>query len=107
MTDPWPWPEDTQLDRARAIARWLLGRLPECERESAIRHARAMGQTWLGAELLRWSRDDVITTMQAAELVQRPVSTIRWWHSAGRLPNQGTGWYRAGDVLDAAARRDS
>ena len=107
MTDPWPWPEDTQLERARRIANSLLGLLPDAERDLAIRKARAVGQTWLGANLLRWDKTDVVTTSDAAELANVGPSTIRKWHSLGYLPNhQGrVGCYVVAIVLDCAAAR--
>ena len=105
MTDPWPWPGDNATERARLIANSLLARLPDGEREQAIRAARAVGETWLGANLLRWTKDDVVTTEQAAELIHMRSSTIRKWHSRGHLANRGEGRYLVADVLDCAAAR--
>lgn len=105
MTDPWPWPGDNATDRARKIANSLLSLLPAPDREATIRQARAVGETWLGANLLRWTPDDVITTNEAAELLHVKASTIRKWHSRGWLPNHGTGRYVVGAVLDCAAAR--
>jgi hypothetical protein len=101
----WPWPRDSPTDRARAVANSLLALLPESDRDDAIRQARAVGETWLGANLLRWDISDVVTTSEAAELIHVGASTIRKWHSLGYLPNQGTGRYLVGDVLDCAAAR--
>ena len=69
MTDPWPWPGDTPTERARRIANSLLALLPDQERDHAIRQARAVGETWLGRNLLRWTNDDVIPPGEAAGLV--------------------------------------
>lgn len=101
----WPWPGDSPTDRARAVANSLLGLLPRSERDIAIRKARAVGESWLGADLLRWDISDVVTTAEAAQMIHVGASTIRKWHSLGYLPNRGTGKYRVGDVLDCAARR--
>ena len=107
MTDLWPWPGDTATERARRIANSLLGLLPDGERDIAIRKARAVGETWLGANLLRWTKDDVVTTAQAAELIHMRPSTIRKWHSQGHLPNHlgRPGRYVVAAVLDCAAQR--
>lgn len=104
MTDPWPWPGDTPCERARRIANSLLALMPDEEQVRHVRTARGLGESWLGANLLRWGVEDVITTAEAAELVHVKPSTIRWWHSKGRLANRGTGKYLVGEVLDAAAR---
>lgn len=105
MTDPWPWPGDTALDRARRIANSLIVLLPEEEREVWAARAHAIGETWLGATLLRWTADDIVTTAQAAELVHMRPSTVRKWHSDGHLRAVGRGRYRVGDVLDCSAER--
>lgn len=107
----WPWPGDTATDRARRIANTLLTLLPPNERDTWATRAHALGETWLGAALLRWTNDDILTTTEAAELIHVSPSTIRKWHSEGerglapRLPAHGRGRYRAGDVLDCAAAR--
>lgn len=105
MTDPWPWPGDTPTERARRIATSLLGLLPAEERDRAVRQARAVGETWLGAQLLRWEPTDVVPTVAAAELAGVSPSTIRWWHSKGWLPNHHRGFYVVALVLDCAAAR--
>jgi hypothetical protein len=89
--DPWPWPGESATERARRIANSLLALLPDGERDIAIRKARAVGETWLGEHLLRWTNDDVITTDQAADLIHMRPSTIRKWHSRGQLCNRGEG----------------
>jgi hypothetical protein len=102
----WPWPQDTACERARRIANSLLALLSGDDRDRAIRQARAVGETWLGAQLLRWEVTDVVTTNQAAEILHVGPSTIRKWHSEGHLPNHGRpGHYVLGKVLDCAAAR--
>jgi hypothetical protein len=107
LTDSWPWPGDNATDRARKIANSLLALLPDIERDQAIVKARAVGETWLGANLLHWEIHDVVTTSQAAEIIHVRPSTIRKWHSEGHLPNhQGRkGLYVVAHVLDCAAQR--
>lgn len=105
MTARWPEPADLPVDRARRIANTLLAHLPDDLQADMIRAARLVGETWLGASLLRFTVDDVVTTGQAAEVIHVGAATIRKWHSLGYLDNQGTGRYRLGDVLDCAAAR--
>jgi excisionase family DNA binding protein len=59
----------------------------------------------LGAQLLRYGPDDVVTTADAAQLVHVGASTIRKWHSQGHLEAVARGRYRVGDVLDCSAAR--
>lgn len=101
----WPWPGDNATDRARHVANSLLALLPFDEQSRAIVSARAVGETWLGASLLRWDISDKVTTNQAAELIHVKPSTIRKWHSTGLLQNAGTGYYLVGAVLECAAAR--
>lgn len=105
MTDPWPWPEDLPVDRARRIANSLLVLLPEAEISRHVATARRLGESWLGANLLQWDISDVVSTAQAAELVHVGASTIRKWHSEGYLPNHRTGFYVVAAVLECAAAR--
>lgn len=105
MTDPWPNPADTALERSRRIATTLLALLPPEERVVWAARAHALGETWLSASLVRWQNDDVVPTKVAAELVHMKPSTIRKWHSEGDLENVTQGRYRVGDVLDCAAAR--
>ena len=106
MTDPWPWPGDTPCERARRVANSLLALLPEPDRAAAILQARAVGETWLGPDLLRWDVNDLVTTNQAAEILHVNPSTIRKWHSRGWLPHhRRKGHYLLAAVLDCAAER--
>lgn len=101
----WPWPGDTALDRARRIANSLLALLPDAEQARHVATAHQLGETWLGADLLRWTPDDIVSTVEAAGLVHMLPSTVRKWHSEGDLRAVGRGRYRVGDVLDCAARK--
>lgn len=108
MTSRWPWPGDTPTERARRIANSLLALLPDPDdREHWRRRAHELGETWLGADLVRWEPDDIVSTEDAAHLVHVSPSAIRKWHSAGRLANVARGRYRVADVLDCAAEMRS
>ena len=104
--DPWPWPQDLPVDRARRIANSLLALLPADEAARHVVTARRLGESWLGTQLLRFDASDVISTAEAAELVHVGPSTIRKWHSMGYLHNHGrAGRYVVAAVLDCAAAR--
>jgi excisionase family DNA binding protein len=105
VSDKWPWPGDTQLDRARRIANSLLTLLPGDEQPMWQARAHGLGETWLGEDLIRWSVDDVVTTQEAAAILHVSDSTIRKWHSEGDLPNVRRGRYRVGAVIDCSAER--
>lgn len=98
----WPWPGDTPVERARRIANSLLALLPAPERPMWAARAHALGETWLGEDLLRWTPDDVVTPAEAARLVHRTTADLRKWVQMGVLERNGTG-YRVSEVLDAAA----
>lgn len=121
MTDPWPWPSDTPCERARRIANSLLALLSESDRDMAIRKARAVGETWLGEQLLLYTADQAITTAQAAAMLSVSQDVIRQWacrphpDGSGRalLPRAGRRGremtYLVRNVLDASyhSRRGS
>jgi hypothetical protein len=99
----WPDPADTAVDRARTIANSLLEHLPADERPSWVARAHGLGETWLGEERLRWTDNDIVSTAEAAGLIHVGPSTIRKWHSEGRLRAHSRGRYVVRDVFDAAA----
>ena len=105
MTGRWPWPGDTATDRARRIANSALDEVPEPTRTKLIELAHALGETWLGATLMRWTPDDTITSEQAAQLVHVAPATIRKWRSRGHLHANQDGHYKVSDVLACAAAR--
>lgn len=82
MTDLWPWPEDTALERARRIANSLIALLPPDEATIHIATAHRLGESWLGARLLAYTPDQAITTTQAAELLSVSRDVIRQWACA-------------------------
>jgi hypothetical protein len=102
VTQAWPWPGDNPTERARRIANSLLALLPAEEVPVWTARAHALGETWLGVDLIRWSSDDVLKPAEAARLVHRTTADLRRWVHNGYLSRTGRG-YRAGDVIDAAA----
>lgn len=89
-------------ERARRIANTLLALLPDAEQETMRARAHAIGETWLGESLLRWTVDDVLPPREAAAVVHATPDKLRSWVHMGVLARVGRG-YRVGDVLDAAA----
>lgn len=98
----WPWPADSSTERARRIANSLLALLPAEERPVWTARAHALGETWLGETLLRWTAEDIVRPGEAAQLVHRSTADLRWWVHIGVLERVGKG-YRVGNVLDASA----
>lgn len=82
VNDPWPWPADLPVDRARRIANSLLAELAEIRPEHARQHVAAahrLGQTWLGSTLVTHEPDQAITTREAAEMLCVSEGVIRLW----------------------------
>jgi len=82
MTDPWPWPADLPVDRARRIANSLLAQLHQLDPAEAARNVAAahrLGETWFGSTLVAYESDEAITTKQAAELLCVSEGVIRLW----------------------------
>lgn len=90
--NPWPWPVDTPVDKARKIAvmyrRHLLTVAPAvCATVDDT--ARAFGETWLLEREDLVEPDRELTTAQAAELVGVPVERIRKWACADHPEKPG------------------
>ncbi len=107
MTRPWPVPTDTVTDRARTIARGLLGELRTAEteirqlRDALVVHglyepepppgaadryvaqASGYGELWLAPTLDTVGEERRLTVAEAAALVGRQQPTIRQWISRG------------------------
>lgn len=83
----WPYPNDSELERARAVALMYRQHLraqstdlcDQCD-ETAV----AFGEFWAAPHLVRHEPDDAITTPEAAELVGVSEAMIRHW---ARLPH--------------------
>ena len=116
--NPWPWPVDTPLDRARKIAtmyrRHLLTAAPAvCA--SLDDTCGGFGETWMLEKPDLIEPDDEVTTAEAAELAGVPIERIRKWACADNPEKPGVPLlprfkrrgrertYRSADVLAAAA----
>jgi hypothetical protein len=83
--NPWPWPVDTPLDKARKVAsmyrRHLLTAAPAvCA--SVDDTAREFGETWMLDKADLIDGKSQLTTAEAAELVGVTVKRIREWAMA-------------------------
>jgi len=109
--DPWPWPADTQLDRARRIAQSYRDELHKLAPERCAQldeRARRFGQGWVVPELVTINENEMLSATDAAALVNVNRSTLYRWVEAGHLgvayrTGKQRPQFRAGDVLTAAA----
>lgn len=81
--DPWPFPADTQLERARRVAREYRNVLlafapaPMVARLDALMAER--GQGWVDARPLAHDPDDLLTVDEVAEFSQVAPRTVTTW----------------------------
>ncbi|MFC5993536.1 helix-turn-helix domain-containing protein [Pseudonocardia hispaniensis] len=78
----WPWPADTELERARRVARDYRDALRAVRPDLADHldaQFQAVGQGWVNAEPAALDPDELLTAEQAAELAQVAVRTITTW----------------------------
>ena len=110
VPDPWPWPADTPLDRARRIAQSYRDALfahKPAECEHLDRKAAELGQGWIIPQVLVHSADDQLNTEQVAEFCNVQPRTVDAWRSRGLKAietNEGIR-YLVRDVLDFNAER--
>ncbi|MFD6069395.1 MerR family transcriptional regulator [Amycolatopsis lurida] len=108
--DPWPWPGDTPLDRARRIARTYREALMIAAPDTCVdldARCRDLGQTWVVPKPLSFGPDDLLDAKEVADMCNVQPSTIRQWRRRG-LATQDTPdglRYRVADVLDYHAGR--
>ena len=80
--DAWPWPADTELERARRVARQYREALQHVAPNLA-RHlddiCTRCGQRWIAAAPVVLDPDELLTTGEVAELRQvRPRTVTKW-----------------------------
>lgn len=88
----WPWPGDSNLDRARRVARNYRERLQEVAPDECAqldRTHRDWGQRWMLPQRIYAQLDDVLDVDNAAEYCQVAVKTIYEWRRRG-LPHVDT-----------------
>lgn len=109
--DPWPFPEDTQLERARRIAHSYQAALRSVDPQHCQRldeKAVELGQTWVRPlESGVVDLDELLTAEQIGELLTVEPRTVRMWGYRGkieRLGEDGAPRYRFRDVIDHLAQ---
>jgi hypothetical protein len=90
--NPWPWPVDTPLDRARKVAGMYRARLKAlapaaCTETDEV--AASFGETWMLDKPDIVDPDTEVTTAEAADLAQVPVKRIREWACATHPEHPG------------------
>jgi hypothetical protein len=80
---PWPWPEDSALDRVRRIAREYRSALAQVapDRAAAIDNAAEMfGETWVTGALVTTDSPRLSVRELAAAVGARPGTIYVWVH---------------------------
>ncbi|WP_143268508.1 MerR family transcriptional regulator [Amycolatopsis vastitatis] len=108
--DPWPWPGDSPLDRARRVARNYRDALMRADAEACgelDRRCRDLGQGWIVPQQMKFGQDDLLDVDEVADLCDVQADTVRQWRRRG-LPTVDTPdgqRYRVADVLAYHAER--
>lgn len=106
----WHRPDARPVDRAREVARTCWQALNAADPATATLIATAAtqaGEGWLAPQMARHGPEDVISPVEASELVGVAARTIYGWIATGRLVhsvnNQGRFRVKVNDVLEAMA----
>lgn len=107
--DPWPWPEDSALDRARAVAREYRDAVHKLDPELGARmdvRAAKVGQTWLFPQVSQFEENELLTTRQAAEFCHIRPTTLPQWRRRGLVSVTTPDGirYRPADLLEYQAK---
>lgn len=111
-TTAWPWPADTKLDIARRLLQSYRAALSKADPDGCAlidAKAAAVGQGWVVPKIETVDLDDLLTAVEAAELVGVTAQVIYQWAYRGHIPRHtstsgSASMYRAGDVLDHLTR---
>jgi hypothetical protein len=107
--DPWPWPADTPVERARRVA-WsyreqLNALAPEACRQLDERTLQ-LGQKWIVPRLTLYSDDDQLTIDEVADFCDVKLGTVDRWIARGlrSIDTPDGRRFVLSDVLDYHAR---
>lgn len=108
MTEPWPWPEDSPLDRRARIAHIYRDRLADEVPDACAQLDQLMemcGQTWILGTDIEPDPEDFLTVREIAGICDTSEEAVRQWIHRWPLTRTGTSRdgravYRWGDVLD-------
>lgn len=110
MNDPWPWPGDSPLDRARRVARTYRDALQRADPRACDQldaRCRELGQNWTVPKPMTFGTDDLLDLDEVADMCDVKPDTVRQWRRRG-LPTVDTPdgtRYQVADVLAYHAGR--
>lgn len=84
--DPWPWPGDTPVERARRIARSYRDALLAAEPDTCTAldaRAARLGQGWITPKPLAYHDDDLLTAPEVATMCDVQPGTVDQWRKRG------------------------
>jgi hypothetical protein len=112
VTVPWPFPGDTELDKARRIAQDYRRELARLDPDLCARMddaARRLGQRWIAPDHTTLDLEAKYPAVQMVTYLAGDVTydQLRKWGSRGKIPryhdDNGHTVYRVGDILDHLA----
>lgn len=114
-TQPWPYPQDTALDRARRIAwsyREALRTHDPAMCELLDNRARRFGETWVVPVETDAQPEKFYSAVEIAKILHIQADRVRQWGSRKQVPTihgDGVTLYKLADCIErlAQARRSS
>lgn len=109
--EPWPFPADTVLDRARSIARSYRHALRTADPDlcTALDNAACKyGETWLLEKPITKPEDELHSAEEVAEIVGVKPNTVRVWakrQHINRYVTSSGGRYNLHEVREYLAQR--
>lgn len=92
MTQPWPWPKDTALIRARRVAQSYRDALNEIDPrrcQALDEQMRCYGQRWVAPTVAVYSEDDYLSAEHVADYAGVNLATVYTWRWRG-MPSMRT-----------------
>lgn len=108
MTRGWPFPADTAVQRARAVAHQYRNALHAVDPAACTvidQAATLAGEDWVLPQAHLWADEDLITAPEAAALTARSVRWVYTWVAADpthRAHGPGQIRVRVADIRNAA-----
>jgi hypothetical protein len=110
VTDRWPWPAESVLERREHLARIYRDKLMEVAPEACLQldaDAVRFGQGWITPKIAIYEPDDLLTAADVADHAGVQPRTVDLWVGRGlrsiRTPDGLR--FRFGDVLEFQASR--
>ncbi|MGH3985722.1 MAG: helix-turn-helix domain-containing protein [Pseudonocardiaceae bacterium] len=86
MTEPWPWPRDTALARARRVAHTYRAVLADTDPTACRDLDNSMlryGQQWIAPRIATHAPGDYLTATDVADYVGVNAKTVYEWRARG------------------------